>query len=1129
MKLIAALMVIGCLQVSANGFSQKITLQVKNAPAEKVFREIEKQSGFGFVYAKEQLAKMKPIDLEVVNTELKSVLDLVFKNQFFTYTISGNNVAVKEKLVFANDGISLEATPQITISGKIVDDEGKPMEDVSIFIKNTGKGVTSNKEGKFSLQIPEGGSLLIFSYTGFENYEIKVTKPDELNISLKRKEIISDEIVVIGYGTQKRRQISTAVSTVKMNTVDQGAGYNPIKMLQGRASGINVVSSSGIPGAKPIVLIRGVGSISGNSGPLFVIDGVPSEGGYPNINPNDIESMEVLKDASAAAIYGSRANSGVVLITTKTGTVGKTKIELDIRNGFGVVANDVPMANSTEYADVMQVAVNNFNTQRGTSLVFYKPLASEIEETDWTKVVQRENAKTTNYNLSMSGGNDKTTFFTSFGVFKQEGILKTSEYNQYSYRIKLSHKLNSIVQLNTNLSFALTDRDLVEEENSGLKVLRTAREEQPWYSPLKADGDYKVNGTQLIRHNPLMLINEEKWNSKRYEGIGLVSLDVKPFKGFKYTPSFKVFASYFEEKKTLTENMVARSQSAGWGAIAQKKNTDLRYIIENMFQYSNKAGDFDYNILIGHSYEKFTGEDFGVLSDNYANGAFPSSSFGLVNAGPNIYADGIGYTSFAIESYISRINLGYKGKYVFNASLRYDGASKFSKNARYGSFPSVSAAWLINKEGFMLKQTFFNELKFRVSYGVTGSLSGVGNFASNSLITAGANSYNGQSGFTLSQIGQQLTWEKGQQTNLGIDASILNNRLSFSIDVFKQRTTDLLYNKPVQSTSGYTSIASNIGIMENIGLEFSAFGKISTKKLKWDLGGNISFIKNNLVSLIDNTNFLTIPASGSNLFGGQMKALIVGQPVSTFFIYEQTGIYQNDRDVPLNLFAKGVRAGDVVYRDVNNDGDITDADRLNAGKAISDYYGGLTSTLSYGGFELNLFAQFSVGNKVMAAWRGVNGTEGTDHLGNAFSNTRLLDGRTVEQFFGIRKEVAINYWNGPGSNNTTPRPVRRGVHTGYGTAGYNFLPSTRFLEDASYFKFKTVTLAYNIPANIIKTKAISGIRIFASVDNLFAITKYSGYDPEQSFESSPGNSNYGVDFGLQPTLRTFLFGLNVKF
>lgn len=1127
MKLTLAILIVATLQVSAfsESYAQKVTLREKGVGLEKIFSEIRKQTNFNFIYDADVLKNAKTVSINVASVDVSAALAMCFKNQPFTFEIKNQTIIVKQSL---KKVAKIDQLQFIDLTGSVTDEKGDALIGVSVNVKGTSKGTTTNVNGKFSLTV-QTGDVLIFSYIGFIGQEISYNGQETLTVTLKLDAKGLEEIVVVGYGTQNRQQVSTAISTVKMSTVDQGAGYNPVKMLQGRASGINVVSPSGIPGAKPVVIIRGVGSISGNSQPLYVVDGVPNEGGYPNINPNDIESMEVLKDASAAAIYGSRGSNGVVIITTKAGKSGKTVVELDVRNGFGIVANDIPMANSEEYARVMKVAVDNYNSQRGTNIPFYQPAANEIEETDWTKVVQRTNANTSNYNLSVSGGNEKTTFFTSFGVYNQEGIIRTSEYDQYSYRLKVNHKINPFIQLNTNLSMALTDRDLIEEESSSLKVLRTAREEQPWYSPYTADGDYKVNGTQLLRHNPIMLLNEESWNSKRYEGIGSISLDIKPFKGFTYTPSIRAFGTFFEEKKTLTERMVARAQSAGWGAIAQNKDTRLRYVIENLLQYNNNIGDLDYTILAGHSFEKSSNEEFGVLSDNYAGGAYPSSSFGLVNSGANIYANGFGYGAFALESYITRLNLAYKGKYLLNASLRIDGASRFSKDERYGSFPAVSAAWLINKEDFMDKQNLFNELKLRASYGVTGSIEGVGNFASRSLVTAGpGNSYNNAAGFALSQIDQELVWEKANSVNLGLDASLLNNRLSFSVDLFHKKINDLLYEKPVVATTGYSTLNSNVASMENKGIEFSVSGKIIDKAVKWQLGGNVSFIKNKVVSLFDNNNFLIVPSSGSNLYGGQIHALIVGQPVSTYYMFEQTGIYQNDADVPVALRTKGVRAGDVMYKDVNGDNDISEDDRLNVGKAIPDFYGGFTSDVTYKGFELSVFGQFSVGNKVLASWRGVNGNEGTDHLGNAFGNTRLLDGTTVEQFFGIRKEVANNYWNGPGTSNTTPRPVRRGVHTGY-TVPYNFLTSTRFLEDASYLKFKTVTLAYNIPANVFRVKSIGGIRVFASVDNLATITKYSGYDPEQSFDTSPGSSNYGVDFGLQPTLRTFLFGLNVKF
>jgi TonB-linked SusC/RagA family outer membrane protein len=1040
-------------------------------------------------------------------------------------------------LVFTLSGIAQEKTSNV--SGIVKSESGMAISNVSVIAKNSStnlaSGTQTDSNGMFTfLKLPVNGRYsFIFSSIGYETqtlsgYTLKDDATTSIIIKLKDSSTLLKDVVVIGYGTARRSQISSSISTVKMETVDQGSGYNPLKMLQGRATGVNVISPSGQPGARPIIQIRGVSSISGSSSPLFVIDGIPNEN-YPNLNPNDIESIEVLKDASASAIYGSRANGGVVIITTKTGKSGKSKVEFDARVGWGTVLKDIEMANSEEYARVMKAAVDNFNTQRGTALAYYQPAPNEIQETNWVKEISREKAKTSTYNVSISGGNDKTVFYNSFGYFNQEGALQRSSFEQFSYRLNLSHRLNSIFKLNTNLSVTYAKNNLLEEENSGLKVLRTAREEQPWYNPYLPNGDYKVNGTYIIRHNPVMLVNEETWWRKRYEGLASISMDVTPFKGFKYTPAVRLYGILDDERKTLTEKMVARSLSAGWGAVAQDRDLGSRYVIENMFNYNNKAGKLAYNITAGHSFEEYAYEGFGAYSDNYANGAFPSSGFEVINAGPNIFpSGGIGYNAYALESFIGRAGFTYNDKYVLNASVRADGASKFSEDKRYGTFPTVSAAWLASKEDFLKDINFISDLKVRASYGITGSIQGVSNFAALSLVSAGGNAYNGQGGFAVSQDGQDITWEKSKQVNLGLDMTLLRGALGISADFFKQRTEDLLYNRPIQATSGYTTIPGNVGTLENSGMEFSANGKMTFGAFKWDLNANISLIDNKIVSILDNTPSLIVPSSGSNLYGGQMHALINGRPVSAWYMWDAVGIYQNDADVPAALAAKGVRAGDVIYRDLNKDGDITDADRDYVGKAVPDFYGGFTSNLAWKGFELNIFGQYSSGGKIMASWRGVNGVEGTDHLGNAFANVRIDNNVTTEQFFNIRKDVAYGYWSGPGTSNTTPRPVRRGVFTGYGTQGYNFLTSTRFLEDASFFRIKTLTLAYNIPQNVLSRAKISELRFFVSADNLLLRTKYSGYDPEQSLEERPGHPNYGVDFGLQPSLRTILVGLNMK-
>ncbi len=355
---------------------------------------------------------------------------------------------------------------------------------------------------------------------------------------LSKNTEILDEVVVVGYGTQSSKLVTTSISKVKLDDIDQANDYNPIKMLQGRVPGVNISNSSGTPGATPNIQVRGVGSINGGSKPLYVVDGIPAES-YPNINPSDIESIEVLKDASAAAIYGSRANSGVVIITTKSGKSGTTKIDVSGRIGFGKLAKDIEMANATEYANAMQAAIDNYNVQMGQNVQFYMP--SVIEETDWMKMITRETTETATGSISISGGNDATNFYASFGANRQEGFIETSAFKQYNLRTKISHKINRIFKLNINLAGAASEYNQVEESSTSLKVLRTAREVQPWYGAYDADGSYKKNGVEIVRHNPLMLINEEKWTLKKYHLSGVFNLEITPFEGFKWTPQASLY------------------------------------------------------------------------------------------------------------------------------------------------------------------------------------------------------------------------------------------------------------------------------------------------------------------------------------------------------------------------------------------------------------------------------------------------------------------------------------------------------------------------------------------------------------------------------------------------------------
>lgn len=1120
LRLLAAVITLMC----CNTLSAQITVSADRETIRQVLNRIEESSGYSFFYSDDFLDLNKTVSIRVRNEGIAPTLDKLFRGTNIKYRIEDDDLQIV--LTVVQQPAQQKPASRHKVSGTVSDEKGDPIVGATVIEKGTTRGAVTGSDGAFSMDVTEGAALTV-SCVGYHPKEVFPGNKSILSITLSENTLI-DEVVVVGYGTQSNKLLTTSVSRLKIEDIETGSDLNPVKMLQGRVAGVQVSSASGKPGSTPNVLVRGVGSISGNSSPLYVVDGIPSES-MPVLSANDIERMDVLKDASASAIYGSRANSGVIIITTKSGRQGKTRVDLDGHIGVGWIANDITMANASEYMQVMQAAVDNYNVQMGTLQEFFIP--ETVEDTDWLNLIYRQPAVNASATVSVSGGNDKTTFYTSAGYNKQEGAVRKSNYDQFNVHAKFEHKINKIFNLKLNMRGIYAVYDQVEDSDSSLKVIRTAREEQPWYGPYNADGSYKVNGIELTRHNPMMLINEEDWRVSKKQGVVTAAVDVTPIRGLKYSPSFSLYGILDEETKKITEKHDARRYNASWAALTEQKNVSHRYVVDNILSYDDQWGKFIFSAMAGHSFEKYQYEQFGAKSDNYADGAYPSSNFNVINAGSNIYPGNISYNAYAMDSYFGRLALNFDNRYILNSTVRRDGCSRFSKDKRYGTFPSVSFSWRITEEHFMPETTWLDDLKLRLSWGKTGSMAGIGNYAAMSLVRAGGSSYNGSSGFRISQDAQNLTWEKASQFNVGLDADLFSGRLGFSFDAFYQKTTDLLFNRPVYSTSGYTSVASNIGSLANKGLEFMVDGKVLTRgAFKWDLSANISFVRNELLSLIGGQDMYVLPTGGTN-FGGVKHALINGRPISAYYMLRMDGIYQRDEDVPAKLYAKGVRAGDVMYHDYNKDDDISDDDRMYVGKAVPDYYGGITSSMRWKGLELSVFCQFSVGSKIMSAWRGGGGTEGTDHLGVAVSNIQAYrNGELIEvkQFYNVRKDVVDNYWRGEGTSDTTPRPVMNGVHTGY-SVDYNTQSSTRYLEDASYFKIKNITLSYSLPDKALQALRISKMRFYVTLDNFFTFTKYSGYDPEFSYQANPSNTNYGVDYGELPTLRNVIFGVNINF
>ena len=1024
-------------------------------------------------------------------------------------------------------GVSAFAQDKITVKGIVLDDTAQPVIGAAVFQKgDNNNGVVTGLDGDYVITVPSDASLVV-SYIGYKEAEVAVAGRSVVDVKLEVDSELLEDAVVVGYGVASKKLISSSIASVKMAEIDRGAELDPMKALQGRVTGVSISSGSGIPGQNPNIIVRGVSSISGSSAPLYVVDGIPAES-YPNINASDIESMEVLKDASATAIYGSRANSGVVIITTKSGKSGKTKVNVAGQYGFAQVAKDIPMANTEEYINVMQAAIDNYNVQKSETggLGSLKTLAlpEKLEDFDWIAAVSRKFAHRANGTASLEGGNEKTQFYVSAGAEYQQGYIIKTDFAKYTGRAKFSHKIAPWLKLNLNLSGSFSKYNKVEETDGSLKVLRAAREEQPFYGPYNEDGSYRVMSTHgICRHNPLNAILEEDYYINKTQLQGTVSFDVTPVKGLKWTPSISGYSIYDKTIKKLTENNTDRGYKDGWHALSEQKDHSFRYVIDNVISYNGEWDRLLYSAMVGHSFEKYEYETFGAKSDNYANSAYPSSSFDLITSGTQIYAGSIGYNAYALESYFFRGMANWDNKYIVNFSFRADGSSRFPKNNRYGFFPAGSVAWIISNEDFMPKNSVLNELKIRLSAGQTGSMAGISNWAAMSLISAGA-SYNGQSGFQIASSAQDLKWEKSTKYNAGVDFELFSGRLYGNLDGFYSRTDDLLYSKPVVSTTGYTSLTDNIGSIDNYGVELTVGGRVIDRDFKWDLSGNFSWGANKLVKLLDNTDIIVV--SQASLYGGNKHAIIKGEPISTWYMLRADGIYQDDADVPEKLYAKGVRAGDMKYYDKNGDGDIDDNDRVICGKATPDFFGGITSNMSWKGIELNIFCQYSIGGKIFSAWKGA-GQEGTEHLGLS-SGSVTMDGKSQTTYFNVSKDAALNYWKGAGTSNTIPRPILTGIHTGY-DVDYNILTSSRFLEDASYFKIKTITLGYNLPQNWMDRAKMAGLKVYFTVDNAFTFTKYSGYDPEASMSGGPASAGYGTDFGYQPTMRSFLFGLQFKF
>jgi TonB-linked SusC/RagA family outer membrane protein len=1008
------------------------------------------------------------------------------------------------------------AVQNVTVAGRVTDAKGEGLPGVTVLVKGTAIGTATGADGSFSLSVPEN-SVLVFSSVGYGRQEVSVSgATTTLSIALVEDQQSLNEVVVVGYGTQARQELTTSVTSVGARAIERQpvAGFD--QALQGQAPGVQVAAPSGAPGAGINVRIRGNSTISLNASPLYVIDGIPVLPDYqqelavgnqrPNplnaLNPNDIESIDILKDGAAAAIYGLRASNGVVVITTKRGKMGKAQVGFSMYFGRQTLRKKLDVLSSEQFATLLN------EQQTNAGLATYPSLDSIRHHTDWQDELYNP-ASIQNYQLSVSGGSDKTTYYLSGGYFKQDGIALNSGFDRYNFKLNLDQQLSSRFRTGTslNLSRTLSNNSSRSEKGAGNSgTVLSALAQIPTIPVRNADGSYAVNTFDRTYSNPVGYLLESSNKATIYQAIGSVYGELDILKNLTLRSSAGLDFRSQIENEFLTRDYpgTAQSQPETRGSGRTSTNQQIIWLQENTLTYNPSLGDkHNLTLLAGESMQESNRFTSSAGGSGYAANAVPYLSAVSLFTKPSSYADEWGLLSF-----FGRATYAYDQRYLATMSLRADGSSRFRDGNKFGYFPALSLGWRLSKEAFFPQNTKVSELKLRGSFGANGnqefytyqrfSRYGVGN------------SYPGlgstvSPGISQTDIGNNdVKWETTYQYNGGIDLGLFNDRLTLTLDVYRKHTKDLLTLVSIAPSTGADnlSILQNVGSVQNQGLELglnTVNVQAANEGFSWTTNFNLSMNRNKVLDLgkVINTEG---KEEDRRLESGNGFTL-VGEPLGVFYGYQVQGIFQSQDEVAAAATQSGSTApGDIRFRDLNNDGIINEKDRSIIGNPNPKAVGGVTNTFSYKGLELSVFFQGSFGNDIYN------------------QNREVLEAMSVPLNQDTR---VLDRWTPTHTNTDVPRAVAGDPN---GNARY----SDRFIEDGSYVRLKNLTLAYTVPMSLTKRAAISSLRLYVTGQNLITWTDYSGYDPEVS--SDPfSTTGLGRDFGVYPQSRVYTVGLNATF
>ena len=1065
---------------------QQVRLTGSNVTLKTAFKQIEQQTKLFVDYNTQEVNDSRVLTKLPKNSNVKEVMEQLLEGSGCSITFSNGHIIINKQ--------ARTVSSTKNISGVVKDETGEPVIGANVVVKGTTNGTVTDMNGRYSLEVPEGGVLQI-SYIGYNTQEVKVGSGDVVNVSLREDSEALDEVVVIGYGTVKKSDLTGAVGSVQMKDVSQVGITSADRALQGQIAGVQVNARTGQPGESMMIRVRGSNSLAGGNEPLYVIDGMPVEKMNSDINPEDILSMEVLKDASSTAIYGSRGANGVVMITTKRGRTGDTVLEYNGYVGVSSLRKKLDLLGKDDYIAM----VNEVSQNDGNGIAITPEQAALLPNNDWQDLAY-QTALTHSHQVSVSGGTDKTKLYSSLNYMNQEGIIKGSDYNRFALRINGDQKLARNLSLNASIAYSYGTQNTANSNADGWGAIAyTAMVMAPIQEIRDADGKYtNFSGTPWGGTNPVGMAELYKNKTVNSRLLANMSLIYEIIDGL----TFRVNAGA-EVNAGSSDRYIPIGLSAGGkldGDASKSKSNYYTIINENILTYDKRFNkNHALNLMGGVTFQTYQYNDLGGSGTGFLRDVYETNNLGVAST-PGTPSSG--YSDYRMASFLGRANYNLMERYLLTVTARYDGSSKFSKNHKFAFFPSAALAWRLSEENFMKDIDWLSNLKLRASIGQTGnqSISPYQTFAR--LGTSGPIFGDGKDiGFGLSSMANDdLKWETTTQTDIGVDFGFFSNRLNIGFDYYWKQTRDLLYNATLPPSSGYSSMLRNLGRIDNKGFEIS-INTINMKgKVNWTTNLNITSNRSIVKDLGSDVYGNKIQRIDAPIGGGNWFPLFVGKAPFQLYGYEIEGIYQTDEEARLNGEATK-KAGDYRYKDTDGKAGITTGDKTIIANTQPKFTFGLTNIINWNNFELSFLLIGSVGGDIV----------------NEFNKSITNIGGT----WNIRKDVWENHW-------TPENPNAKYARASVATKDYLAFgdPSSVWVENGSYLRFKDIKLAYTLPSQWFAGSRKPNISVYLSGQNLITITSYSHYDPKASWTSSAVN---GWDRGVYPSAKSFTLGLQVKF